>query len=700
MIEKNLIVGVTRSLIILPAILILSSVTQPVLASPEFSGQTAQACSACHINPDGGGSLTLRGERFKADGYLWSEVDQPLWGKRMLRTIIGFFHVLFGVIWFGSIIYVHLVIKPQSLIGGMPKSEKLMGRICIVAVGLTGIGLTLLKVQTPRELWTTSFGLIWMVKVSFYTAMVVVAALATTVIDRKLQQAAEKSDGPKADGKDGRPAHIIYGGRLYDVTASKLWKEGVHMSRHFAGADLSEAMEKAPHGAEILERVKDIGPAETRLSPQSKGILKLFVGLAYFVLFCVLVVLLCVAWWKWGPPLVDPFPTWTREKAAACLDCHKRLTPAVVVDWAESAHAANKVSCLHCHQASRADADVVSDHFGRYAGQKGMKRVGVSAVVSPKDCSLCHLDRVKEFDRSKHAKTLQIVRKIDLWLREDKISLFELITGCEACHGTGLADKTIANKIDGYVIQGIGRLNPDGSNGDCGACHGRHLFSTAYARRSEACGQCHVGPEHPQIEIYQESKHGAIYRAFGAQWDWGSADSTWTAGIDYRTPTCAACHISGAGKTPGNHDVGHRLSWELQAPLTVHPEGIDWHAARHRMEAVCLQCHSKAWTTSHFARLDRVVDEYNQVYFGPLKQYFKALYQNGVLDNNRLLDEPLEVELDEMWRREGRRVKMGAAMMAPDFTWWNGFYELKKRYTQIMVKMEQTKQRSQVWHSE
>ncbi len=28
---------------------------------------------------------------------------------------------------------------------------------------------------------------------------------------------------------------------------------------------------------------------------------------------------------------------------------------------------------------------------------------------------------------------------------------------------------------------------------------------------------------------------------------------------------------------------------------------------------------------------------------------------------------------------EGRRARFGAAMMAPDYAWWHGFYELKKR---------------------
>jgi hypothetical protein len=34
--------------------------------------------------------------------------------------------------------------------------------------------------------------------------------------------------------------------------------------------------------------------------------------------------------------------------------------------------------------------------------------------------------------------------------------------------------------------------------------------------------------------------------------------------------------------------------------------------------------------------------------------------------------------VEEFWRREGRRAKMETAMMAPDYTCWHGFYELKK----------------------
>jgi hypothetical protein len=89
---------------------------------------------------------------------------------------------------------------------------------------------------------------------------------------------------------------------------------------------------------------------------------------------------------------------------------------------------------------------------------------------------------------------------------------------------------------------------------------------------------------------------------------------------------CSACHISGTGDRPPSHDVGRRLSWELQAPLSVRPQETDWQAARNRMEAGCLQCHSHSWTISHFTGLDRVVSEYNQRYYQPIVRKLEALH--------------------------------------------------------------------------
>ena len=214
-----------------------------------------------------------------------------------------------------------------------------------------------------------------------------------------------------------------------------------------------------------------------------------------------------------------------------------------------------------------------------------------------------------------------------------------------------------------------------------------------------------------------ESKHGDIYTAHRDDYNWKAAPGTWTPGIDFRGPTCASCHMSGAGTVLTSHDVTERLSWELQAPLTVRPEDFKalpaqtkWDTERDKMKTVCGQCHSKSWVDDHYIKLDKVVEEYNEVYFKPAKKmvddhyikldrvieeyneiYFKPakkmldeLYEKGLLDKTKYFDERLEVEFYELWHHEGRRARMGAAMMAPDYSWWHGFYECKKRYNNFM----------------
>ncbi len=61
------------------------------------------------------------------------------------------------------------------------------------------------------------------------------------------------------DGKEGRPAYIACNGKVYDVTDSFLWIEGDHQAQHVAGKDLTDEIKLAPHGEEMLERVKQVG---------------------------------------------------------------------------------------------------------------------------------------------------------------------------------------------------------------------------------------------------------------------------------------------------------------------------------------------------------------------------------------------------------------------------------------------------------
>ncbi|MHC5082980.1 MAG: multiheme c-type cytochrome, partial [Planctomycetota bacterium] len=367
------------------------------------------------------------------------------------------------------------------------------------------------------------------------------------------------------------------------------------------------------------------------------------------------------------------------KDAKECIDCHAKESVGIVADWADSRHAHINVTCLDCHAAGAADADVSKAHFE-------YDKTPVSTIVSPRDCSRCHPSEAAEYAKSKHANTMEIMWKLDPWMNDGMNNEIERVTGCQHCHGSVV--KITDGKFDPgtWPNVGVGRVNPDGSLGSCSSCHTRHKFSVVEARKPEACGQCHLGPDHPQIEIFEESKHGAIYHAEGDDWKWDSAPGTWTPGVDYRTPTCSVCHMSEVNGVAASHDVTERLAWETQAPLTVRPADFkpmpaknDWKVERAKMEKVCLACHSPAWTKGHFDHFDKAVENYNENYFKPMKKLVDQLYAKKLLSKDKNLDEQLEYEFYELWHHEGRRARFGAAMMAPDYAWWHGFYELKQR---------------------
>lgn len=63
----------------------------------------------------------------------------------------------------------------------------------------------------------------------------------------------------KCDGNNSRPVYVAYKGKVYDVSNSKLWKNGLHMKRHHAGHDLTGDIQGAPHEPDVLERYPQVG---------------------------------------------------------------------------------------------------------------------------------------------------------------------------------------------------------------------------------------------------------------------------------------------------------------------------------------------------------------------------------------------------------------------------------------------------------
>jgi predicted heme/steroid binding protein/uncharacterized membrane protein len=61
------------------------------------------------------------------------------------------------------------------------------------------------------------------------------------------------------NGAGGKPIYVAYDGNVYDVSESKLWRNGVHMKRHHAGNELTTDIQAAPHEKDVLERFPQVG---------------------------------------------------------------------------------------------------------------------------------------------------------------------------------------------------------------------------------------------------------------------------------------------------------------------------------------------------------------------------------------------------------------------------------------------------------
>jgi len=72
----------------------------------------------------------------------------------------------------------------------------------------------------------------------------------------------------KYDGNEGRPLYVAYKDKVYDVSNSKLWRNGRHMKRHHAGQDLTAAIQGAPHESDVLNRYPQIGTLRKEVEEQ------------------------------------------------------------------------------------------------------------------------------------------------------------------------------------------------------------------------------------------------------------------------------------------------------------------------------------------------------------------------------------------------------------------------------------------------
>ncbi len=366
-----------------------------------------------------------------------------------------------------------------------------------------------------------------------------------------------------------------------------------------------------------------------------------------------------------------------------CAVCHRVETPGIVEQYGHSTMAAANVACKDCHS-------VEADHPGAVAHEGSWVLPSPSAAM----CERCHTQEVAQFEASRHSLPAYTAMTGIEPLSEPQKAAYSAIP-----EGSYAPDKQ-RNAL--YALEGpdvtrfaceschdVGKPHVDGSVGQCQKCHLRHEFSLEQARKPETCNNCHIGPDHPQWEIYEESAHGIAYMTGGDRWNWGAEPGTLTVS-DFPAPTCATCHISGFGTSPTTHDVGDRLSWYLFSSISVRRP--DWEANLGRMQGVCKSCHNDEFVASLYTDADKATEAIN-AWVTESNTIVQPLKDAGLLTDAQF-DQSIDFTLFETWHHWGRTAKFGSWMQGADYVQWHGAYEILSDLVELRELTEEKLQQA------
>jgi hypothetical protein len=204
-------------------------------------------------------------------------------------------------------------------------------------------------------------------------------------------------------------------------------------------------------------------------------------------------------------------------KSYPCMSCHQQKQPQLVADWLASTMAPT-VSCQDCH----------GNDMGNYAGHSQMPTAAT--------CGKCHPDQYRGHAANRHGIGMQ---------RVFEAGRFDDLPPCAG---------------DDPMSGGVGTCTQcHDTEARCDGCHARHTFHVREARDPRACGTCHMGPDHPQYEAYETSKHGIRYAMQG--------DAS-------GGPTCATCHmgkkIQGKNGLYTDHDLSFGMAFGPVGGRDVH----------------------------------------------------------------------------------------------------------------------------------
>ncbi|BEG56570.1 hypothetical protein NHP21005_02580 [Helicobacter sp. NHP21005] len=159
--------------------------------------------------------------------------------------------------------------------------------------------------------------------------------------------------------------------------------------------------------------------------------------------------------------------------------------------------------------------------------------------------------------------------------------------------------------------------------------------------------------------------------------------------------------MSGNVKSAVTHNVSRRLKWNLFMPvsklrtggyetasddfkyenkitkgnpLAGNPKGPE--AARAEMKAGCVDCHNKQHIDNFFIMADKNIMLYNE-YWKEAVQMKDELAKKHLLGKDMWSDD-FQNTMYHMWHHEGRRMRQGGIMAAPDYSHWHGVFEVQQ----------------------
>jgi len=374
----------------------------------------------------------------------------------------------------------------------------------------------------------------------------------------------------------------------------------------------------------------------------------------------------------------QPSPAFVRA-SGKCAECHRNLQYSVVHEFEMSAHAQKGLNCLDCHQVAQ--------------GQKGTNHNGfvINTAVTPANCRICHDTIYQQFLHSRHAAASWAAVAGDKDFTTDQVAFGEKyqpggikrpphpLTGLEGAAAT---------KSGCASCHSIGKPQEDGTIGNCTACHTRHTSSVEFARLPSTCGQCHMGPDHSQLEIYTESKHGLMFAAQRQLLNLSASPAKLTT-RDMFIPTCATCHMSGINGRGVTHDPSERLSYYLFAEITKpRPNAVQ---AEGKMKDICSQCHTPPLIDRIYQEAAAVVKSTNEKVLSG-KAVIEALQKDGIL-TDKPFEQPIAFNYFDLWHYYGRTAKHGAFMGGADFIQWHGNYPILKHLVEINSEAEELRKK-------